>query len=651
MDDGAEESWPPSPPAYRDAPLPPDGRLSKGGERLGNDLELERDVFDVLLSDGCNKVLTALWFFRALSIPLTAAFDGGTRQMKTLLSPALNDLVWKRELVARSIISVTGFQVFNEDPEDERRQQRVCVLHDLEVSPPSNGENPPEKILHRRYGANKTANQLEFISTVHPREVELIPLAGERLYYLPLHSDHYSLDWACSFTDGIPDHDSPLDELECDWSRRYVDPVAVDHTDDEQPVQRSPTVAWEATPRYCSSLFTEDVKKIHTIQEASAMVKRTKKSSSSLQSYPPMVGVIRVKSKVMHVGDPSVSNPFPFVFNVVFGKCFVNILHTQYWGEGAIEQREILFFDFVGVLSNVGKICFKRKRKSGEDGKDAEATEYRWVKAIDSSSSRELLIKLDECSQPSLFRALEAGNTLMATKLQWVILPGVHGESRIQYAVTSVFSVLRVNDAVLPFRSFEECSLNVYFAKTIKAQEVFEKCTATGESKLAAHIEKKYRPLNPLPTSLDQFLDTFGVDVLSFSGGSVVYLELGDNDNPHQILTVQVVVNPLFQSPAIKGGVKTLTPSESLPLIRVLPPAVVDDLYAEVTRDGTDGDSKDDEGAQAMTTKRPELSLGFIKHYLAKPDNQYFFSIRLYRDAAGHVKWEVDAILTVPSDP
>ena len=55
----------------------------------------------------------------------------------------------------------------------------------------------------------RSNERLEFVSPVHPRDVELLPLMGERVYYLPLRSDHYTLDWACSFTGGdLGDSDS-----------------------------------------------------------------------------------------------------------------------------------------------------------------------------------------------------------------------------------------------------------------------------------------------------------------------------------------------------------------------------------------------------------------------------------------------------------
>ncbi|EGZ10273.1 hypothetical protein PHYSODRAFT_521531 [Phytophthora sojae] len=296
-----------------------------------------------------------------------------------------------------------------------------------------------------------------------------------------------------------------------------------------------------------------------------------------------------------------------------------------------------MYFDFVGVLSNVGRICRGRKRRLGEED-SPEVTEYRWVKMIDSSSSHELVLKLTECSQPAVFRSLEAGNTLMITKLQWVMLPGAGtAEKRIQYATTSVFSVLRMNEAVRPFHSIEECSLNVYFANSIKKNAVLDSRKEFGESKLTAHIEKKYRPRNCLPSDVEEFKEAFNLKVCSFrdlkllgvrmgaseqlhvgfvgqvraisnedkrtKDGPSVLLELFDpNGDTIEILTVAVSINPLYQRPVVNGSVKTATPPEALPLVRLLPATVRD----------------------------------------------FFFSLQLYRDGVGHVTWEVDAILEVP---
>ncbi|ETI54700.1 hypothetical protein L917_02322 [Phytophthora nicotianae] len=704
-------------------------------KRLGQHFADARDVFDVLLSDGRHKI-------------------------KAVLATKCHKLVWTREVTARSLIRVTKFKVFMEDKE---YKHRVVLLQDVVVTSLSDDGILPDKVVARRYGSRQADDQLKFISTTHPREVDLLPLVGERLYYLPMRSDHYTLDWACSFTGGQPDEDSPLDELESNWPNRYGMPTA-----GNEPATSS--VAWNIVPDYCSDLFTPECKKLHTILEALDKIKKNNRQGIISNLNPPMLGAIRVKSKVLNLGDPNISNPFPFAFNAVvvdatgvfevmfFGamcakyylslhegdllsfrgyssvnprelqwmattsplvsypndssgivyhvpkkywkflelakiaprlladaslssqqpgswhlhqlcpswlECnFVTTLNTQYWGKNA-GDLDAMYFDFVGVLSNVGRICRKRKLDEGS----SEVTEYRWIKMIDSSSSHELVIKLAEYSQPAVFRSLEAGNTLMITKLQWVILP----DKRIQYAKTSTFSVLRMNEAVIPFHSLEECSLNVYFANNVNKNAVLASRKALGESKLSAHIEKKYQPRNRLPTSTEEFKEAFNLDVCSFSDlsmllqrmeafehrhvgfighvravsngddpaqdGPSVLLQLNETTHTDQLLTVAVSINALYQRPAVKGSVKSVTPPKALPLIRLLPTAVVDEMYTKSFNDGP---------ARSTRSKMPTLSLEFVEEYLVSSERGFFFSLQLYRDGIGHVTWEVDAILALP---
>lgn len=203
---------------------------------------------------------------------------------------------------------------------------------------------------------------------------------------------------------------------------------------------------------------------------------------------------------------------------------FVSSLNTQFWSEQAIQDRQRLHFDFVGVLSFVGKVCRRRKRRRldstealAEQGSsnDAVFTEYRWVKAIDNSSSNELVILIEECSQPAVFRSLAAGNFFMATKLRWIVL-GSTDERSIQYAATSSFSVLRVKDNISPFLGIEECRLNAFFARSINEKAKHAVVKTRGESRLEGDMVKKYKLTNSLPTDADAFMKVFGVAPLSF---------------------------------------------------------------------------------------------------------------------------------------
>ena len=82
-----------------------------------------------------------------------------------------------------------------------------------------------------------------------------------------------------------------------------------------------------------------------------------------------------------------------------------------------------------------------------------------------------------------------------------------------------------------------------------------------------------------------------------------VLLELNESKNIEQTLAVAVTINELYQRTGIKRCVKRVTPSESLPLMQLLPAALVDDMYVKAVkkRDGP-----------AWST-RPKLFLPFIE--------------------------------------
>lgn len=125
----------------------------------------------------------------------------------------------------------------------------------------------------------ETGDELTFASTVSERETELIPVAGERMYYLPLSSDHYTLP----------------------------EPAA------------AATAQAQAKREYCSSLIAPGMVTLHSLNEITEMVTSSYAGTSrvSKKQFPPMVGVVRVKSRVTHFGEPGIANPFPFVFHIV----------------------------------------------------------------------------------------------------------------------------------------------------------------------------------------------------------------------------------------------------------------------------------------------------------------------------------------------
>ncbi|TDH72360.1 hypothetical protein CCR75_008772 [Bremia lactucae] len=246
-------------------------------ERLGEPFANAHDVYDVLLSDEYQK-------------------------MKAVLAPNLSKLVWKRELTSRSFIQVTSSEIF---AEGEQYSHRVVLLKNVAVISWNDEKIVPGARRHRSV-------QLNFVSKAHPREVALLPLVGERLYYMPLRSDSYTLDWACSFTGGLPEEDSPLSELESNWLEQHKSSRSVDG---QQLMTTS--IAWNSEPVYCSDLFTPECNKLNTILKVLSQIKNNTQQELKKVSMAPMLGVIRVKSIVKNVGDSNILNPFPFVFNAV----------------------------------------------------------------------------------------------------------------------------------------------------------------------------------------------------------------------------------------------------------------------------------------------------------------------------------------------
>lgn len=235
---------------------------------------------------------------------------GCAAQIKCLLSPTLSHLVWKRRIQPLDVVSVggppmctrswvrrliprLGTQIAKfEALEDVGavRQQRVVVVHQLKMM--ASAGNVRKKTV-------RPNAEISFISSEHPREVALVPLAGERRYYLPLSSDHYSLDHQGSFT-GKLDKWSPPGELEAG-------------------TPEVSNVEWVRQREECASLFSKAHRRVLTISEVTAAV-NADRADGGEKPPPPMVGTIRVKSKVTHLGDPDIASAFPFVFHVVLGK-------------------------------------------------------------------------------------------------------------------------------------------------------------------------------------------------------------------------------------------------------------------------------------------------------------------------------------------
>lgn len=164
----------------------------------------------------------------------------------------------------------------------------ICVVKELQ--PISNDRNRPDAAIRLN-----EVEKLEFIEAQHPRQVDLLPLVGGREYYLPLRSDTFSLDWECSFSGGIQEEESPLDELE-KWNGS-----------EKNVASRQ----WGKGNEYCTSILMN--RRILSLEEVVAA------APDQYGSSLPMTGTVRVKSRITHVGNPKIPSAFPFVFHIVLG--------------------------------------------------------------------------------------------------------------------------------------------------------------------------------------------------------------------------------------------------------------------------------------------------------------------------------------------
>lgn len=197
---------------------------------------------------------------------------------------------------------------------------------------------------------------------------------------------------------------------------------------------------------------------------------------------------------------------------------YITTQGTQNFSDQERNAKDQFYFEVVGVLSYVGKIYRKRKRNA-DDASYPGITEYRWVKLIDASSSLELTIEMEECSQPAVFRSLEAGNSIMMTKLQWAI-DNFGEENGIEYAKTSSFSIFRVNEDIVPFLAKDECRINSFFAKERRPSVV--KTRQQEESALRDEILSMYRPQNSFPSTAAGFMEAFGIATMNFRCESAI---------------------------------------------------------------------------------------------------------------------------------
>ncbi|DBA00657.1 TPA: hypothetical protein N0F65_003586 [Lagenidium giganteum] len=214
--------------------------------------------------------------------------------IKCVLAPNLNDLVRKGHLMPLDILAVSRFDVVEAmDDISDRAAYDVCVLQDVRVHP----QRLQEKIVYTSDPhalSDDEAMDIEYGGDTNVRAACAVPLAGERLYYLPLTSDDYMSGW----TEGA--------------AASMLDPTAL-----SEPLPRAPTSVcpeWVTDRQQVASLGARIEQKVKTIDTVRDLAASSPGGSSTAH---PMVGVVQFKSALIHLGDPSASNALPFAFHIV----------------------------------------------------------------------------------------------------------------------------------------------------------------------------------------------------------------------------------------------------------------------------------------------------------------------------------------------
>lgn len=275
----------------------------------GHDRSLERDVFDVVVSDGAHKI-------------------------KCLLAPALNHVIWRGQVAPLDILwvrpmldplmallsikhaalyrycikprsltlsdhtKVTEFVLLTV-PADTRDTpaRTVCLILDFEPIAQENNAflvassllATPTRGRECAFVEQTTGDALTFSpNATSARDTALLPLAGERLYYMLLDSDSSAL----------------------------------------QLLQDAHVVATTAktAPSVCTSVFAPGTDVLYSIDDVTTLLaaapshaRGKAKDAASPAHLPPITGVVRATSSVVHVGEPAIANPLPFVFHIVLG--------------------------------------------------------------------------------------------------------------------------------------------------------------------------------------------------------------------------------------------------------------------------------------------------------------------------------------------
>lgn len=122
-----------------------------------------------------------------------------------------------------------------------------------------------------------------------------------------------------------------------------------------------------------------------------------------------------------------------------------------------------------------------------------------------------------------------------------------------------------------------------------------------------------------------------------------VFMELGDMDDLDMRLTVRVAVNPLFQPTPLLDIEEPAPLAESLPLMRIMSPSMLQALYCRAVANA-EGRSPPHGNPAGHRLSVESLTLSSICEWMSMPGKKSFFSLRLFRSSRGHVEWEVDAI-------
>lgn len=228
---------------------------------------------------------------------------------------------------------------------------------------------------------------------------------------------------------------------------------------------------------------------------------------------------------------------------------FSSTLDTNFWPP--VKQpvprvnESTKYFDFVGMVSFVGRVYRSRHQSSHivKHGNDADTSIddvrlFSWIKVIDRSSTNELVVKVFDCSQPSIFRKLKVGSVVVLTKLKWVAFDSIataagdslQGFKGVEDATTSEFSSLYMEDATSPFDCIEECRASRFFAKSFRDRhDTRVVSSSSGDSTL---VTERYHPRHFMPAGkVDDFVSAFQLSIIAgrYALGALEYAALHVN--------------------------------------------------------------------------------------------------------------------------